>query len=484
MKNKNRFLASKRPVVTPAGWQMLLILIVLTAFACLPLGAAHAAATPGSPMFLAKPADVTTTAVSTSQLNLTWVDISSYETGYSIERQLEGERFVPIAVMPANTQAYSDSGLTPGTFYTYRLKAVGNGSTIYDSAFSAEVSARTHYEVIVIPVTPGTPTGLTAAAVSSSQISLTWNDQSANETGYRIERKTGAADFVQVSIIAPDSKAFTDSGLMPATTYTYRVQAVGNQGDVRDSGYSNQASAMTGGTIEAPVWLETPASLTAIPAGTSRITLAWVDKSDHEYGYSIERQAGGEEFGPLDSVLANITFCVDDGLASGTTYNYRVRAYGNGRDVHNSAYSNEASATTNVAPTGQKVMRYYLGKSQYSVNGQAQLMDTTPMILQGRTMLPVTYVAPALGAIVYWSQAEQKVTITLDSTTIEMWINLNIARVNGSPVMIDPGNSEVMPTLVPPGRTMLPLRFIAEQLNSQVDWDADQQMVTVTYPKR
>lgn len=448
------------------------------------LPAAANADTLSSPsMYLAAPANVTATAVSTSQINLSWMDISGNETGYSIERRAEGELFAQIALMPANTQTYSDNGLIPGTLYTYRLKSIGNGSNIFNSTYSAEVSARTYYEVIVIPVISGTPTGLIATSVSASQISLIWTDQSDNETGYRIERKTGNVDFVQISITAPDTETYTDSGLSPATTYTYRVQAIGNQSNIRDSAYSNQASAMTSGTAEFPIWLEAPANLTAMSVGTSQISLTWTDMSSHEYGYSIERQVGGETYGPIDSVSANITSFVDDDLASGTTYRYRVKAYGNGRDVHNSDYSNEASATTNVASTGQMVLRYYLGKYEYFVNGNTQSMDTAPIIIEGRTMLPVTYVAPALGAKIYWNQTEQKVTITHNSTTIEMWINLNIARVNGSAVMIDPSNSDVVPAVVPPGRTMLPLRFIAEQLNCQVDWDASQQMVTVTYPK-
>jgi hypothetical protein len=110
-------------------------------------------------------------------------------------------------------------------------------------------------------------------------------------------------------------------------------------------------------------------------------------------------------------------------------------------------------------------------------------MDTVPITPFGRTLLPITYVASPLGAVVTWNGIEEKVTITLASTTIEMWIGQNTARVNGVMEMIDPDNPAVVAITVPPGRTMLPLRFIAEKLNSQVDWDDAQQMVTVTYPK-
>ncbi|MEQ8201894.1 MAG: fibronectin type III domain-containing protein, partial [Syntrophomonadaceae bacterium] len=206
MKNPQRLAAAVNPWTKPAGWQAIIVLVLFISVSLLIPPSAAAATAPGSSMYLAKPGDVTVTAVSTSQINLAWKDVSGYETGYSIERRAEDELFTQIALMPANTQAYSDSGLAPGTFYTYRVKAIGNGSDIYDSAYSAEVSARTYYEVIVIPVVPGTPTGLTATAVSASQIGLSWTDQSNNETGYRIERKTVSTDFVPINATAPNTQ--------------------------------------------------------------------------------------------------------------------------------------------------------------------------------------------------------------------------------------------------------------------------------------
>jgi hypothetical protein len=131
------------------------------------------------------------------------------------------------------------------------------------------------------------------------------------------------------------------------------------------------------------------------------------------------------------------------------------------------------------APTGQIVMRFYIGKTDYYVNNQVQSMDIAPVIINSRTLLPIRYVATPLGAAVSWDQVAQKVTVALNGTTIELWIGQNTAKVNGVVTPIDPDNPDVTPVIMPPGRTMLPLRFIAGNLGCQVNWDQSQQEVTV-----
>jgi len=110
-------------------------------------------------------------------------------------------------------------------------------------------------------------------------------------------------------------------------------------------------------------------------------------------------------------------------------------------------------------------------------------MDTAPVIKDGRTLLPIRYVAAPLGAEVLWDPDTRKVTISNNGTKIEMWIGKNTALINGVEKKIDPDNSQVAPVILPPGRTMLPLRFISENLGCQVDWNGDLREAKVTYPK-
>ena len=133
-------------------------------------------------------------------------------------------------------------------------------------------------------------------------------------------------------------------------------------------------------------------------------------------------------------------------------------------------------------PFTKNVLRYKIGSSDYFVNILAQTMDTTPIIRDDRTLLPIRYVAIPLGASVGWNEKEQKATISINGRSIDLWIGKSVAMVDGIYVHIDKNNENVKPVVIPPGRIMLPLRFIAENLGCKVDWDPSKQMVTVTYP--
>ncbi len=116
------------------------------------------------------------------------------------------------------------------------------------------------------------------------------------------------------------------------------------------------------------------------------------------------------------------------------------------------------------------------------MNGVKKELDAAPIIKESRTLLPIRAVIEALGGTIEWDAQEQKVTINFKDITIELWIGKNTALVNGEYKLIDPGNPEVKPIIIPPGRTMLPIRFIAENLGCRVDWDPALKEVKITYP--
>ncbi|MCX8095854.1 MAG: copper amine oxidase N-terminal domain-containing protein, partial [Caldisericia bacterium] len=62
---------------------------------------------------------------------------------------------------------------------------------------------------------------------------------------------------------------------------------------------------------------------------------------------------------------------------------------------------------------------------------------------------------------------------------INLWVGKNKAQVNGKDILIDPNNPKVVPLIIK-GRTMLPVRFVAENMGCRVDWYPPQ--VIITYP--
>lgn len=92
---------------------------------------------------------------------------------------------------------------------------------------------------------------------------------------------------------------------------------------------------------------------------------------------------------------------------------------------------------------------------------------TTPVIVNGRTLVPIRNIIEKFGGTVAWDEASKTVTLALDSNTIELQIDSTIARVNDEEKVMD-----VAPCIIN-SRTMLPLRFISENLGISVEWNND-----------
>ena len=286
---------------------------------------------------LAKPTSATATAMSSSQIDLTWIDNSASETGYKIERKRTATgTYAQIDQVGANVQSYHDTnGLDPNTRYYYRVRAT-NGTI--DSAYSNTASATTFLDA------PAAPSGLTITSLLSNRVSLSWSDNSDNETGFKIQRKTGAAGtYADIVTTGANVTAYNDNTVTDGTLYYYRVCATNATGD---SAFSNEASGTTP--------LATPTSATATAMSSSQINLCWNDNSSSETGYKIERKRTATgTWAQIALVGANVQCYGDSGLDFDVTYYYRVRATNGTID---SAYSNTAFATTFLdapaAPSG------------------------------------------------------------------------------------------------------------------------------------
>jgi outer membrane protein assembly factor BamB len=121
-----------------------------------------------------------------------------------------------------------------------------------------------------------------------------------------------------------------------------------------------------------------------------------------------------------------------------------------------------------------------IGNNSFTVNGVSNTLDSPPVIKNSRTLLPIRALIESLGGTVGWDATEKKVSVSLGSKTIELWIGKSIANVNGIDTPIDATNSKVVPEIIN-SRTMLPLRFVTENLGCNVQWDGTTKTITITY---
>ena len=182
------------------------------------------------------PSGLATTTLALDTIRLGWTDNSYNETGFRIERSLSsGTGFVVIANVGTGVTTFDDTGRPANSAYFYRIAATNTAGT---SSYSAVVSGTT-----VPPSPPAVPTGLTATVGIGTQINLTWIDASANELGFKLQRKTGSGGtYAQIAALPAGTTSYSDIGLAGNTTYFYRIASTNLGGD---SAFSNQASATT-----------------------------------------------------------------------------------------------------------------------------------------------------------------------------------------------------------------------------------------------
>ncbi len=277
---------------------------------------------------LSVPGNLTAKASSSSQITLTWTDKSSTENGFVIERSpVTNSSYAVVATVGANTTSFTDSGLSESTKYWYRVRAYNSDTS---SAYSSERQATTLHDL------PAAPSALAITSLLSTKVTLSWTDNSDNESGFNIQRREGASGtFANIKTTAANTTSYTDhdSTLTDGTSYSYRVCSTNSAGD---SAYSNIVSGTT--TLNAPT------ALTAQAISSSQISLTWSDKSATETGFSIERSPVTQtNYAVIATVGTNVTSFTDSDLNGATKYWYRVLAY---NDDTMSAYSNEKGATT------------------------------------------------------------------------------------------------------------------------------------------
>ena len=180
---------------------------------------------------------------------------------------------------------------------------------------------------------PSTPANLVAGAASPTTINLTWSASTDNVavTNYLVFRDTLPSPIASVV-----GTTFSDTGLTPVSSHSYRVVAADGLGNL--SAFSNTATAVTPADTTAPT---APGSLTAVGPNSTTINLAWTESTDNVevVGYNVFRDGGAT---PIATVSA--TNFSDTGLGLGSTHSYTVKAFDGANNQ--SVASNTATAST------------------------------------------------------------------------------------------------------------------------------------------
>lgn len=287
------------------------------------------------------PTSLTAGALSQTEIGLSWVDTSSNEAAFQIERKAgdasANTAFVRVQEVVANQTSVLDSGLLPATTYTYRVRAVNRGGP---SAYRLTTAT-------TLPPPPAAPSGLAVTVVSQSRLDLQWTDESDNETQFEIERLQGMGEYQVVAQVGAGVTTFSDVGLAAATFYIYRVRAVNSGG----------ASAYTAGTaaVTLPYPPAAPSALQVTAVSATQLRADWSDHSDNEQGFEIELRKPDGSYQLTAAVGVDQTSVLLGGARGNGTRTYRMRAVNAGGA---SDYSNVASGLTfPEAPTSVTLSR-------------------------------------------------------------------------------------------------------------------------------
>lgn len=181
----------------------------------------------------------------TDTIDIIWVDNSSDEEGFEIQRDSGGGFVVVDDTLVAGTQAFEDTGLSAGTNYAYRVRALH--ATNGDSVWSATANDTTDGAASA-PTAPsnivGVPNDSDLGGVEVSEVNVSWDDNSDDEDTFHLERCTGAScsSFIPIATLGAGVTSYVDSGVTDnataATIYRYRILARNGTGD---SAYATSA---------------------------------------------------------------------------------------------------------------------------------------------------------------------------------------------------------------------------------------------------
>lgn len=139
---------------------------------------------------------------------------------------------------------------------------------------------------------------------------------------------------------------------------------------------------------------------------------------------------------------------------------------------------NKTKIIKTIYKVEKKTIELFVGNKKFVINGIEKEIDISPFILNGRTYVPIRFIVEAFGGNINYNEKDKSILFTLHDKSVLMFIDKKNYFINFKEYFMDSP-----PMLIKPGRVMVPIRFIAEAIDSKVLWDEKSKKITIIYPK-
>ncbi|HZL83308.1 MAG TPA: stalk domain-containing protein [Candidatus Deferrimicrobium sp.] len=267
----------------------------------------------------------------------------------------------------------------------------------------------------------------------------------------------------------------------PATSSTLYAGTWGGVFRSKDSSttWTAMNTGLTNGTVTALAI--NPKSPTILYAGTGNGVFRYDTITSYALTTTVVQSAAGSISRSPDasSYAPGTTATLTASPASGYVFTGWSGALTGKKNPATVTMDADKNVTALFALKVTRIIQLTIGSRTMYVDGSPVILEAAPIILNSRTLLPIRAVVEAIGGTIVWDASAQKVTIVQNDKTLVLWIDRNVATLNGQSVNID-SDPKVVPIIMS-GRTLLPLRFVAETLAMDVQWNATTRTVTITY---